>query len=84
MAVTIKNTWHRGLSVNVNGRKEPLRIMSRGTAEVSEKEMESPELKNLIANGDIRILPSTKAKETVVQPKEPGETPKPAKEKKIK
>lgn len=71
MAVTLKNIWHRALSINVQGRKEPLRIMSRGTVEVNAKEMESPELKNLIASGDIRVLASARVKEPVAQVKEP-------------
>lgn len=76
MAVTLKNIWHRALSINVQGRKEPLRIMSRGTVKVSAKEMESPELKNLIASGDIRVLASVRVKEPVAQAKEPAKKPK--------
>ena len=79
MAVTIKNAWHRVLLVNIKGKKEMLRLMPRGTAQVSEKDLESPELKNLISCGDIRIKGSTKAKEPVVQPKESAEKPKAAK-----
>ena len=82
MAVTIKNSWYRTLLVNIKGKKEPLRLMPRGTVDVGEKEMESPELKNLIASGDIRVFSAARTKEVMGKPTKVAEKPKTGKEKK--
>lgn len=62
MTITVKNKLNQPLLINIKGKK-PLHLFPRGTAKVSETDMESSQFKNLLTRGDVRILSTKKTKE---------------------
>ncbi len=68
MPVTIKNRLNQPVLINVKG-KNPLHLLARGIAEVSEKDLESSQLKTLISRGDVSIRTAEKPKGAEGKPK---------------
>jgi len=64
MSLTVKNKLFQPILINIKGRTEPLTLASRGSETVSAREMESNELKSLVASGDIKVVQGGKVKET--------------------
>lgn len=64
MSLKVKNKLFQPILINLKGRKEPLTLASRASESISASEMESDELKSLIASGDIKVVAGGKAKES--------------------
>ena len=62
MSLKVKNKLFQPILVNIKGRKEPLKIASRATETIASTEVESSELKSLIASGDLKVVAGGKPK----------------------
>jgi len=64
MSITVKNKLFQPILINIKGRKEPMVLASRASETVSAREMESHELKSLVASGDVKVVQGSNVKET--------------------
>ncbi|MCP4129469.1 MAG: hypothetical protein GY754_00495 [bacterium] len=60
-AAKVKNRLNQPLVITLSSGKT-IRIHPRRTARISERDMQSPEIKRLISNGKLIVVPGKKAK----------------------